>query len=114
MASLSNKSAAAAALAQPDPAGPSVFEAAQHAKDSIPPSAHEYQMRKALGDAAYQTLSYLPVCTHMPTCTACAAPAFVWVSLGRACRGAAARHHATKTQHGCLVSLSYCFLKRRK
>jgi hypothetical protein len=63
-----------------DPCGPSVWEAAAARKGDIPAEAWEYQMRKALNDAAYSNLAYEPYCPHMPTHHKdCPHPVFTWV-----------------------------------
>lgn len=47
----------------------------------IPDDAWEYHIRKALNDAAYQNLEYVPYCSTMPVRKACdAQPKFMWVS----------------------------------
>ncbi|GBF95276.1 hypothetical protein Rsub_08307 [Raphidocelis subcapitata] len=62
-----------------DPCGPNVWASAAHAKDAVPEDAHEYHIRKGLRDAAFQSLQYVPVCPHVPTCSpSCAAPRWAW------------------------------------
>lgn len=64
-----------------DPCRPSVWEAAAARKGDIPAEAWEYQMRKALNDAAFNNLAYEPYCPHMPTHHKdCPHPVFAWVS----------------------------------
>jgi hypothetical protein len=63
-----------------DPCGPTVWEAAAAHKGDIPAEAWEYQMRKALNDAAFNNLAYEPYCPHMPTHHKdCPHPVFAWV-----------------------------------
>jgi hypothetical protein len=50
-----------------------------HAK--IPDDAWEYQIRKALNDAAYNGLDYVPYCSTMPVQANCKDPKFMWVSV---------------------------------
>ncbi len=45
----------------------------------IPDDAWEYQIRKALNDAAYQGLEYVPYCTTMPVKPNSEDVAFMWV-----------------------------------
>ena len=46
----------------------------------MPDDAYEYQVRKALNDAAYTGLAYVPYCSTMPVPPRCEAPKFAWVS----------------------------------
>ena len=52
---------------------------AQHA-GKVPDDAWEYHIRKALNDAAYQALEYVPYCSTMPVPKSCEQPRYVWVS----------------------------------
>ena len=63
---------------------------------AVPENHWEYHMRKnangGKGDAAYNGLDYIPVCTHMPVCNGqCNEPTFMWVCPGplspRGCAG---------------------------
>ena len=49
----------------------------------IPDDAWEYQIRKALNDAAYQGLEYVPYCTTMPVKPNSEDVAFMWVRVER-------------------------------
>ncbi len=51
-----------------------------HAK--IPEDAWEYQIRKALNDAAYNGLEYVPYCSTMPVQEKCEDPKFMWRKKG--------------------------------
>ena len=51
-----------------------------HAK--IPDDAWEYQIRKALNDAAYNGLEYVPYCSTMPVQEKCEDPKFMWRKKG--------------------------------
>jgi hypothetical protein len=45
----------------------------------IPDDAWEYQIRKALNDAAFNGLDYVPYCSTMPVQKKCEDPKFIWV-----------------------------------
>eukprot|EP00879_Flechtneria_rotunda_P033213 GHRR01036760.1.p1 GENE.GHRR01036760.1~~GHRR01036760.1.p1 ORF type:complete len:117 (-),score=0.52 GHRR01036760.1:29-379(-) len=68
-----------------DPTGPSVWQAAEHAKGVVPTDAWEYQMRKALNDAAYNNLDYVPYSPKMPVPAKEDKPAWMWVRSCCAC-----------------------------
>ena len=53
------------------------------AHNPIPEDAWEYQIRKALNDAAYNGLQYVPYCSTMPVQEKCDEPKFMWASLLR-------------------------------
>jgi hypothetical protein len=44
----------------------------------VPDDAWEYQIRKALNDAAYNGLDYVPYCSTMPVQDKCEDPKFMW------------------------------------
>lgn len=48
------------------------------AHNKIPDDAWEYQIRKALNDAAYNGLDYVPYCSTMPVQEVCEDPKFIW------------------------------------
>ena len=52
---------------------------ARQAHVPIPDDAWEYHIRKALNDAAYQGLEYVPYCTTMPVKPNSEDVAFMWV-----------------------------------
>ena len=53
---------------------------ARQAHAKIPSDAWEYHIRKALNDAAYNGLEYVPYCSTMPVQEQTASPQFMWVS----------------------------------
>ena len=53
---------------------------AMQAHNKVPDAAWEYQMRKQLNDAAYNSLDYVPYCSTMPVPAKCDDPKFMWVS----------------------------------
>ena len=57
-----------------------LFFSLPQAHARIPDDAWEYQVRKALNDAAYTGLDYVPYCSTMPVAPRCEAPKFAWVS----------------------------------
>eukprot|EP00890_Picochlorum_soloecismus_P006085 jgi/Picsp_1/6478/NSC_03824-R1_predicted protein [Ostreococcus lucimarinus CCE9901] len=59
---------------------PDIWESAVHNK--IPDDAWEYQIRKALNDAAYNGLDYVPYCSTMPVQEKCDNPQFMWKKKG--------------------------------
>jgi hypothetical protein len=52
------------------------------AANKIPDDAWEYQIRKALNDAAYNGLDYVPYCSTMPVQESCDEPKFMWRKKG--------------------------------
>lgn len=52
------------------------------AHNKIPDDAWEYQIRKALNDAAYNGLDYVPYCSTMPVQESCDDPKFMWRKKG--------------------------------
>jgi len=50
--------------------------------NKIPDDAWEYQIRKALNDAAYNGLDYVPYCSTMPVQEKCDNPQFMWKKKG--------------------------------
>lgn len=55
---------------------------------AVPEDAWEYWCRKSQnngkGDAAFNTLAYVPVCTHQPVCSPkCEKPTFMWTKKGQ-------------------------------
>lgn len=52
------------------------------ATNKIPDDAWEYQIRKALNDAAYNGLEYVPYCSTMPVQESCEDPKFMWRKKG--------------------------------
>lgn len=74
-----------------DPSGPSVWDSPEKSKE-VPSNAWEYAMRKALKDAAYTSLVYVPVCTHAPVCKPhCTSPTYIWVCCYACCTWAQLR-----------------------
>ncbi|BDA47391.1 hypothetical protein COCOBI_10-2390 [Coccomyxa sp. Obi] len=59
---------------------PDIWTSAAHAK--IPSDAWEYHIRKALNDAAYNGLEYVPYCSTMPVQEQTANPQFMWKKKG--------------------------------
>jgi hypothetical protein len=89
-------------LALEDPCGPSVWEAAAAHKGDITAESWEYQMRKALNDAAYNNLAYEPYCPHMPTHHKdCPHPVFTWVRSYFLLREMYSSHSVAR--HACYV-----------
>ena len=50
----------------------------------IPDDAWEYQIRKALNDAAYNGLDYVPYCSTMPVQSRDETPKWLWKKKGAA------------------------------
>ncbi|KAK9816971.1 hypothetical protein WJX72_007633 [[Myrmecia] bisecta] len=63
-------------MVQPATEVSDVWTSAAHNK--IPDDAHEYHLRKALNDAAYNGLAYVPFCSTMPVQQQCSEPKFAW------------------------------------
>lgn len=58
----------------------------QEYKGKLPDDAWEAHMRKALNDAAWQNLAYVPYCPHAPCCRPkCEQPSYAWVSNHSSC-----------------------------
>ena len=55
------------------------------AHNKVPDDAWEYHTRKALNDAAYKGLEYVPYCSTMPVKPQTDEPKFMWVRMTRAC-----------------------------
>lgn len=63
-----------------DSQAPDIWAAAAHAR--IPDDAWDYQIRKALNDAAYNGLDYVPYCSTMPVQPHDANPKWMWKKKG--------------------------------
>ncbi|KAL3161066.1 hypothetical protein ABBQ38_009449 [Trebouxia sp. C0009 RCD-2024] len=59
---------------------PDVWSSAAHNK--VPEDSWEYHTRKALNDAAYKGLDYVPYCSTMPVQPQTDEPKFMWKKKG--------------------------------
>ena len=64
---------------------------AQHAA-AVPEDAHEYHARKALNDAAFRSLRYVPFCSTMPVTRDPSAVRWMWTRKDGGAGGAGGHH----------------------